>query len=50
MEAMEMKTTICCHCATKSPKGPIITRRRSATAAILGATEKKAVTGVGAPS
>src|SRR3546814_21102612 len=50
MEATEMNQMICCHCATRSPKGPIMTRTMSATAATLGAVAKKAVTGVGAPS
>ena len=50
MEATETKTMICCHCATRSPNGPTMIRINSASAAILGATAKKAVTGVGAPS
>ena len=50
MEPTEMKTRICCHCATRSPNGCIITRISKAMAAIFGATEKNAVTGVGAPS
>ena len=45
-----MKTTICCHWATRSPNGPTMTRTNKAMAAIFGATAKKAVTGVGAPS
>ena len=45
-----MKMTICCHWAAKSPNGPTMTRTNRAMAAIFGATEKKAVTGVGAPS
>ena len=50
MDAIDTKTTICCHSTTRPPNGPIMTRMKSASAAILGATEKKAVTGVGAPS
>ncbi len=50
MEAMETMTTICDHWAVRSPKGPIITRMNKAMAASFGPTEKKAVTGVGAPS
>ena len=50
IDATDMKTTICCHSATSGPKGPVMTRMKSASAAIFGATEKKAVTGVGAPS
>ena len=50
IEAMAMKTMICCQSAATGPKAPIVTRTRSAIAAILGAAAKKAVTGVGAPS
>ena len=50
MDAMEMKTMICCQASTRSWKGPISTRVKSAMAAIFGATAKKAVTEVGAPS
>ena len=50
IEATEIATITCCHCAKRSPKGADITRRNSASAATLGATEKNAVTGVGAPS
>ena len=47
---METTTMICRHCDASSPNGDIMTRSNSATAAILGATERNAVTGVGAPS
>src|ERR1700680_2804996 len=50
MEAMERKTVICCHWGTTVGNASIATRTNSATAATLGAAEKKAVTGVGAPS
>ena len=50
IEAIAMKTMICCHWATSAPSGDIITRVNSPSAAILGATAKKAVIGVGAPS
>ena len=50
MDAMATNTTICCHWAARSPNGPIMMRRNSASAAIFGPTEKNAVTGVGAPS
>ena len=50
MEATETAQMICCHCASRSPKGPSRTRISSAMAAIFGAAAKKAVTAVGAPS
>src|SRR3546814_11949337 len=50
IEAIEMHQMICCHWATRSPKGPIMTRMVNAMAATLGAVEKKARTGVGATS
>ncbi len=57
MEAMEMNITICCHwnampgtSGPNGPKGAIIARVKSASAAILGARPKNAVIGVGAPS
>ena len=50
IEAIEMKTMIWRHWSTRPPSGSIITRTKSATAATFGATAKKAVTGVGAPS
>ena len=50
IEATEMNQMICRHSASRPPNGPTITRTNSAIAAILGATEKNAVTGVGAPS
>src|SRR5258708_2293361 len=49
IDRTEVTITICCHSPTMVPKGWISTRTRSATAAILGAIEKNAVTGVGAP-
>ena len=45
-----MNTMTCRHSATRPPNGSTMKRTNSAIAAILGATEKKAVTGVGAPS
>lgn len=50
MEAIEMKTTICCHWDVTSGKAWIMIRTNIAIAAIFGAAAKKAVTGVGAPS
>ena len=51
IEAMEMKTTICCQSDAIGSKAPMtMTRTISAIAATLGAAAKKAVTGVGAPS
>ncbi len=49
MEAIEMKTMICCHSVWMPGKAVMMTRTVMATAAILGAVAKKAVTGVGAP-
>ena len=50
IEAMEMKTMICCQSGPIGSKAPMVTRTSSAIAAIFGAAAKKAVTGVGAPS
>ena len=50
IEAIEIAMMICCHSAANPPSGPIIVRTRRAMAAIFGATERNAVTGVGAPS
>ena len=50
IEAIEMKTTICCQSSAIGSKAPMVTRTSSAIAAIFGAAAKKAVTGVGAPS
>ncbi len=50
IEAIEMKTMICCQSGATGWNAPTVTRTRSAMAAILGAAAKKAVTGVGAPS
>ena len=50
MEAMEMKTMICCHWPTMFGKASMNTRVAMAMPAILGAAAKKAVTGVGEPS
>ena len=50
MEAIERNMMIWFQLATISWNGPSTTRSRSAIAAILGAAEKNAVTGVGAPS
>jgi len=50
MEAMETKTTICCHCVRMPGKAVSVTRVNAASAATFGADAKKAVTGVGAPS
>jgi hypothetical protein len=50
IEAMEMKTTICCQSEAIGSKACMVTRTSSAIAAIFGAAAKKAVTGVGAPS
>ena len=49
IDAIDINIIICCHCSPRLPKGTIITLIISAIAAILGATEKNAVTGVGAP-
>ena len=45
-----MKVTTWRHCSTRSAKGPVMTRTSRHSAAILGATAKNEVTGVGAPS
>ena len=51
IEAIEMKTMICCQSAAiAGERGRSTTRTNSAIAAIFGAAAKKAVTGVGAPS
>ncbi len=49
MEATEIAQITCPQSPTSRSKGPTMTRTKSATAAVLGATEKNAVTGVGAP-
>ena len=50
IEAMETKTTICCHCCVMPGNAVTVVRAKIAIAAILGAAAKNAVTGVGAPS
>src|SRR4029078_11933309 len=50
IEAIETNTTICCHCGVISGNAAIGARTNIAIAAILGADEKNAVTGGGAPS
>jgi hypothetical protein len=51
IEAIEMKTMICCQSARSGRRrARWTTRTSSAIAAIFGAAAKKAVTGVGAPS
>ncbi|MCY1514494.1 hypothetical protein D9M68_490390 [compost metagenome] len=50
IEAIEMKTMICCQSATTGSKALMTIRTRIAMAATFGAAAKKAVTGVGAPS
>src|SRR5260370_40207216 len=50
IEAIATKTTICCHCDTIAGNAMMLARTKIAMAATLGAEEKKAVTGVGAPS
>ncbi len=50
IEATAMNQMIWRHSTKRPPNGPTITRTKSTSAAVLGATEKKAVTGVGAPS
>jgi hypothetical protein len=50
IEPTDRKTTTCRHSAMRPPNGSTRKRTNSATAAIFGATEKNAVTGVGAPS
>ena len=50
MERIEINTITCCHCSIIWANGPTSTRRNRHKAATLGATEKNAVMGVGAPS
>ena len=50
IEAIDRNTMICCQSPVMSGNGPNMARTNNAIAAILGATAKKAVTGVGAPS
>lgn len=50
IDAIEMKTMICCQEPKACGNAPMKTRTAIAIAAILGAVAKKAVTGVGAPS
>ena len=50
IEATDRNTMTCRHSPIIGPNGAIMTRMNSASAAILGATAKNAVTGVGAPS
>ena len=50
IEAMAMKTMICCHSAIIDGNAPNRMFKINAMAATLGAPAKKAVTGVGAPS
>ena len=50
IEATDKKMMTWRHSATSPPNGSTRTRTNSAIAAIFGATEKNAVTGVGAPS
>ncbi len=50
IDRIEMKTMICRHSVSMPWNGPTMTRRNRPVAAIFGATAKKAVTGVGAPS
>jgi hypothetical protein len=50
MDAIAMKTTICCHSAKMPGKETITARTSMPIAAIFGAEAKKVVTGVGAPS
>ena len=50
IEATERNTMTWRHSTSKPPNGSIMKRTNSASAAIFGATEKNAVTGVGAPS
>ncbi len=50
IEATAMNQMICRHSTMRPPNGPTMTRTNSTIAAVLGATEKNAVTGVGAPS
>ena len=50
IEATDRNTITWRHSASNPPNGSIRKRTNSAIAAIFGATEKNAVTGVGAPS
>ena len=50
IEAIEMKTRICCQSWVIFAKGTTSARTSSAIAATFGAAAKKAVTGVGDPS
>ena len=50
IDRAEATTMICCHWLVRWPNGSTSTRTNSAMAATFGATAKKAVTGVGAPS
>ncbi len=50
IEAIEMKTTICCHWTTTGSNALMTMRTKMAMAATFGAAAKNAVTGVGAPS
>ena len=50
IEAMAMKTMICCHSGVIAGKGVIMARVKIAIAATFGAAAKKPVTGVGEPS
>ena len=50
IEATDRNTMTCRHSTSRPPNGSIRKRTKSAIAAIFGATEKNAVTGVGAPS
>ena len=50
IEAMETKTTICCHSWMMPGNAMMVARAKMAMAATLGADAKNAVTGVGAPS
>ena len=51
IEAIEMKTMICCHCAEDAGEGVDEDAHGHAPSpAIFGAAAKNAVTGVGAPS
>ena len=49
MEAIETKTTICCHSDVMPGKATTAVRTNIAIPATFGAEAKKAVTGVGAP-
>ena len=50
VDAMATNTMICCHWPVIDGKACSTTRTSNATAAVFGATAKKPVTGVGAPS